>query len=329
MPVTIKDIAKRLRVSNVTVSKALRSKPPISLKMQEKVKRVALEMGYRPNILGRALQGGKTHSVGILWSLCGPHLSMEVTRDLTLRAQKHEYISYVVDSLSDPGVIKRTLEDFTRRRVDALIVQCNWPEEILNHLKSFPAVVVVGKFPQTIPMDYVHSDRTPGIRQMARHFIDAGRRRPLVLYYGRETNFFKMQAFLSEFREQGIDVGPDAAPDLSLSQPKDISGFLEERFSDNPAAFDCVFAMTDNIAAAAMKWFKQRGIKVPDDVAISGFNDDELCVFFDPPLASVHRNHKQLTEEIDRMIFSRLAQPDLPPRSATIPMTFVPRESAG
>jgi DNA-binding LacI/PurR family transcriptional regulator len=329
MAVTIKDIARKANVTPTTVSLSLRGRPGVSLEKREEIKTLARQLGYRPSFLGRGLQGGKTHSLGILWSLCGPHLSMEVTRDLTLRAQKREYISYVVDSLSDPGIVNQTLEDFARRRVDALIIECNWADKILDQLKLFPSVVVVGKFPQTIPMDYVHYDRTSGIRQMAKHFIAAGRHRPLVLYHGEETNFFKIQAFLSEFQEQDIPVNPERLFKMPTVDPQEVTRILEEYYSDKPIDVDAIFGMTDHTAAAAMKWFKQRGIRIPDDVAVCGFNDDDLCEFFEPPLASVHRNHKRLSEEIDSMIFTRLSQPNLPPRNVTIPMTFVPRASAG
>lgn len=331
MAVTIKDIARKANVTPTTVSLSLRDQPGVSAEKRKEIKRLAEQMGYRPNVLGRGLQGGKTHSVGILWSLCGPHNSMEVTRDLALRAQRHEYISYVVDNLSDPIIIRRALDEFARRGVDALIIQYDYPEEILDQLRSFQAVVVVGYFPKRIPVDSIYYNLSPGVCQMAKHFLTRGRRRPFVLshIHDSESNVYKIESFLGEFRKQGIHPGPEAFLKSPSIHPQDVAGALEKRFPGNSFDFDTLFTMTDHLAAAAMKWLKQRGIRIPEEVAVGGFNDDDLCDYFDPPLASVFRNHTLLADEIERLIFTRLETPDLPPRNVEVPMTFVRRESAG
>lgn len=352
MTVSIKDIAKKANVTPTAVSMALRGRAGVSSQKREEIKNLAQKMGYRPSFLGRALQGGKTHSIGILWSLCGPHPSMNVTRDLTLRAMRREYISYVVDSLSDPVIIDQTLEDFVRRRVDALIILHDRPGEVIDRLKAFPAGVVVSHYPYQVDADYIYYDLTAGIRQMARYFLSKGRRRPMVLcgapvdwqvvnqflsndrsgpmvFNSWSTNMVKTYAFLSEFQTQGIEVRPESVVDVLSNDPQDVSKILD-RWQINAATMpDVVFASTDHLAAAALKWFKSHKIKVPETVAVGGFNDESLCDYFDPPLASVHRNDKALAVEIDRLIFSRLEDPDLPPRNVEVPMSFVWRESAG
>lgn len=327
MPVTIKDIAKRLCVSNVTVSKALRGQPPISQQMQEKVKKVAREMGYRPNVFGRGLQGGRTHSLGILWSLCGPHPSLNITRELTLRAMHRQYISYVVDSLNDPHVIDQSLEDFAQRRVDAVIVQHNHPEEIESRLLGFPAAVVVSRDHEKLSVDCIHQDRLPGIRQCAQYLISKGRRRPMFLYRAK-GNLYKGEAFLAEFEKQGIRISPEAYLDLPSLEDADVLACLEHRFPAGKLPFDAVFCMVDGVALLFMQWLRSHGVKVPEDVAVVGFNDTDYCRWFDPPLASIHRNDEKIVEAADEFIFSRLGNPDRPVRNVTIPMTFVPRKSA-
>lgn len=352
MIVSIKDIAKKANVTPTAVSMALRGRAGVSQQKREEIKKLAKKMGYRPSFLGRALQGGRTHSLGILWSVSSLSPSMNVTRDLTLRAMRREYISYVVDSLSDPAIIDQTLEDYVRRHVDALIILHDRPGEIIDRLKAFPAGVVVSHYPHQVDADYIYYDLTAGIRQMANYFLSKGRRRPMVLSGGPvdwqivnqflskdrswpmvfnswPTNMVKTCAFLSEFLDQGIEVGPEAVVDVLSNDPQDVSKILDKWQANVVSMPDVVFASTDQLAAAAMKWFKSRKINVPEAVAIGGFNDEDLCDYFDPPLASVHRNDKALAVEIDRLVFSRLEDPDLPPRRAEVPMSFVWRESAG
>lgn len=329
MPVTIKDIAKRLKTSHVTVSKALRDQPRVSEEMRAKVKQIAQEMGYSPNYLGRGLQGGRTHTLGILWSICEPDFTEELIRSLTIKIQRHGYISYVVDSLSDPGVLAQALNDYAQRRVDAIIMEYEYPEKLLARLKAFPAVVLVGRYERTIDFDYIHHDIAPGVCESARYLISKGRRRPLFLFYDRLNYHDKGKAFLDEFQNHGIILPADALMELPSYEIQNISAFLDAQFSDKPFPYDAVFCSTDKVGMTLMKWLRGRGVKIPDDVAVVGFNDSEFCECFDPPLASVYPNGEKLMEEVERLVFSRLDNPELPPRSIKVPLKFVLRESAG
>jgi len=352
MTISIKDIAKKANVTPTAVSMALRDRAGVSPQKREEIKKLAAQMGYRPSFLGRALQGGRTHSMGILWSVSSINPSMSVTRELTLRAMQRDYISYVVDSLSDPAIINHTLEDYIRRHVDALIILHDKPAEIIDRLKVFPASVIVSYYPQQVNTDYIYYNLTAGIKESAKYFLSKGRRRPMVLnggavdpqimkhFFSKDrphpmvlnnwpVNLIKTYTFLSEFQDHGIEVTPEAVVEVQSNDSQSVSRILDKWQTDGASMPDVVFASTDQLAAAAMKWFKSRKINVPETVAISGFNDEDLCDYFDPPLASVFRNDKVLVDEIERLIFSRLKSPDLPPRNIEVPMSFFWRESAG
>lgn len=328
MAVSIKDIAEKANVTPTAVSMALRGLAGVSPKKREEIRNLAQKMGYSPSFLGRALQGGRTHSLGILWSICGLHPSMNVTRDLTLRAMRRDHISYVVDSLSDPGIIEHTLQDFARRRVDALIIAHDEPEKIMDRLKPFPAVVVVGRAPRQVGVDFIYHDHTSAICRAARHFLSKGRRRLMTLNCD-PSNAFKAQAFLSELREQGVAVDPEMVLEAPSPDLPCIQETLDKWHAGGSPMPDAVFAVTDYAAAAAMKWFRRRGVRIPETVAIAGFNDDPFCECFDPPLASVRHQNEALADEVERLIFSRLETPDLPYRNVEVSMSFIWRESAG
>jgi len=322
----MKDIAKRANVVPMTVSLALRDRVGVSEEKREEIKRIARQMGYKPSFFAHGLQGQRTHSIGIMWSLWGGP-PMEMVRDLSLRAMHRNYVSYVVDSLSDPAIISRTLDELSRRRVDAMVAQCI-PGQIPDALKKFPAAVAVSEGPWKGGVDYINYDRRVGIREMARHFVNAGRRRPMVLF-SHHANLSKAQAFLDEFRQLGVEPASDAnvmLPDRQQDVTKDA---IEHAVGRREWFPDAIFATTDRVAAAGMQWLKDKGKRIPRDVAIGGFNDDELCLFVTPQLASVQFNSKLLADEIDRLILTRLEDSTLPPRNVTVPMTFVYRESAG
>ena len=98
MGVTINDIARQVGASNASVSRALRGDPSVSAAMREKIRKVAKETNYIPNILARGLKGGRTQTVGILWDLGAPQPSAEMVRGLSIRFQHGEQGKFFVHS---------------------------------------------------------------------------------------------------------------------------------------------------------------------------------------------------------------------------------------
>ncbi|MFA7231590.1 MAG: LacI family DNA-binding transcriptional regulator [Victivallaceae bacterium] len=143
----IKDIAEHCGVSAATVSMALRNHSEISESRRREIRSVAAKLGYRPNVIAQSLRGGKTNSIGILWSLSGPHNSVSLIRNITLKLLDAGYVSYIADSLSDSRIIKQCLRDYITRNIDGLIFQ-DWNNisadpEIFDLLKKIPFKVIV------------------------------------------------------------------------------------------------------------------------------------------------------------------------------------------
>lgn len=326
MAATIKDIAERANVGPTAVSLALRGLAGVSQAKREEIKEIARQMGYRPSFFGRGLQGGRTQSIGILWSLWG-HPSAQLVRDLTFRALRRNYISYVIDSLSDPGIIDRTLDEFSRRRVDAMIMYCP-PGEVPEALSRFPVAVAVGREAWQGDIDYIHYDHCFGIRQMARHFLAKGRTRPVALCNGK-VNRFKSEAFLEEFCHNGVRVDEDSLVMIPENESKVTVELLQSVCGSRLPNLDCLFGSTDVIAAVAMKWLAARGVRIPEDVAVGGFNDEDMSRLHEPALASVGFNNVKLADAIDNLVMTRLEGPDTPVRNQVVPFEFVARASAG
>jgi len=339
MAVTIYDIAREVGTTHATVSRALRDDRTIASATRTRVKRAARRMGYRPNLLARGLSGGRTHTVGVIWALAGPHVADIMARSIAVRAQRHGCITYVVDGMMDVGAIERTLADFALRRVDAVVVEWGWRDDVRTEfeagLRGFPAAVVVTRRPMTVPVDHVVHDRTPAFRAVADHFAKTGRRRPGIVMpvaSGRS----KLEAFATRLKEHGIELGDDQIIDLDLGRdPSDrrwgqaCYEALDARFPTGRPGLDALMCSADEIAVAAMAWLRAKGLRTPRDVAVVGFNDNQGSEFLDTPLASVARRNKEAADAVERMLFARLEDPDLPIQREYIPMQFVWRESAG
>jgi LacI family transcriptional regulator len=334
MPVTIKDIAKRLNTSYVTVSKALRDQPPISQEMRDKIKRAAKEMGYEPNFLSRGLSGGKTRSICILWSLSGPHQSEGMARNLLARIQNRGYVPYLSDHLGTWRDTKKILRDYIQRRVDGVIFQgvsvLLADPEVTKLLSMFKVVVVINPSEELITGDLVVQDRDCASRAVADYFVRTGRRRPVFLGPMIDKQY-KGISFWDQLKKHKVEpfLKPNIETDGESSTiTQDCWEALNKQFP-NEFPFDAIYCNRDEDAVVAMRWLATRNKRVPQDVAVVGFNESPIAAFMNPPLASVARRDDEVAAAVERMLFARLEQPDLPRQVEKISMKFIWRESAG
>jgi DNA-binding LacI/PurR family transcriptional regulator len=333
---SLKDISRKTGLSVATVSNALNDRQGYSHATKQLVCRTAEELGYTANPLARGLLLGKgTATVALLWSLGGPHQSVEMVRDITLRMQNRGFTTHLMDSLSDPEVVRRQLAECRRRGVDAVVLQYEgvlMTTDICCRLKEFSAAVAVGAFEPLEAMDWVHHDLPMGYRQAADSLADAGRVRPAILCNAGGSGY-KIKAFLGQCSQRGMIVSDGSVIDFSIiGRMKQwrvtFRQVLEERFASE-FPFDALICTCDEWAAMAMGWLRGRGLRVPEDVAVIGCNNAILSESVSPPLASIERNDEKVAAAIEEMVFSRLADLGLPARRQDVAGQFVRRESAG
>ncbi|MBN1943282.1 MAG: LacI family DNA-binding transcriptional regulator [Phycisphaerae bacterium] len=318
-----------------TVGNILRNDLRYGQALRDRVMNSARRLGYHPNIMARGLRGGKTQAVGLLFSLHGPHGPTELVQMIARRVHAHHYVTQVSDSSFETDVIRRVLRDYIRRGVDAVVIQISSHmhiEDFESMFSAFKAVVLIPAIPTDTTADQVILSRQQAIHDAVDHFVDAGRRRPMILVppAPREE---KIDPFLQRLQERGFNY-KDEPTILHRSNPPATSlakvawDALEAHCPDS-VPFDALLCGTDETAVAAYKWLETRGKKIPRDVAVVGFNDSTYAEFLTPALASIHRQDEEVTRLVEKMLFDRLENPDLPPRRMDVHMTFVPRASAG
>jgi len=336
---TITGIAREAGVSHATVSLVLNNRADemrVNAQTAERVRQIAREMNYTPNHLARGLRGKHTQTVGVLWSLCGPHPSEATARRITLLAQQRGYSASLADSMSEPKIVREALADFARRRVDGVILQIGYTgmlqdNEVTSLLKQFKSVVTTGREKLDQEHDHVLQSSDKAIVQIADQFARTRRKQIALLGDGHssQTKFGKLRDQLARHgyqQEQLVHIqinyrhGETSAEDIrQILDQADRAGI----------AYDAIFCTCDELAAATMNWHQMRGTCVPDDVAVVGFNNNSLSGFLSPGLASVARQDEGVATTAVEMFFDRLANPDKAPQRKTIEMQFMCRGSAG
>jgi DNA-binding LacI/PurR family transcriptional regulator len=334
--VTLREISESVGVGVSTISQILNKRPVrCAEKTRAKVLAAARELGYRPNTLASGLRGARTHTIGVIWALVGSHSPVQVTQGIADRINKLGYVTYVANNLGSPDVTKELLADFAWRRVDGVVIEINSDidADFTAILSQFPAVVAVTSKPSEAAFDQLVLDRSLAFRAVADHFAKTGRRRPAMVTLVDSTRD-KIDAFASGLQQHGISLPPELIIDLDwdLWQKSPVQcchHTLDKYFPDGRVPFDALMCITDEIAVAAMAWLRAKGVRIPADVAVVGFNDNEFSRCLETPLASVARRNEEAVQRIEEMLCARLEDPSIAPQRSFLPMEFVWRESAG
>ena len=325
----LQEIAARAGVSAMTVSRALSGKGRIADATRQRITAIAAGLGYRPNLLARELKQGSSCCVGMLWSMSHPYNGVELLRDLSRKLLEAGFASLVVDSMSDAVLVRRALEDFLARRVEILLLDDRMCLESRGQFSSllckFKSVILVKQHPfADAPFDQIVMDPVPALEGAVRFFKEQGRKHAAVLTpRARHIELWKQ---LSRKYALPIDL-------LGLKNDwrKNIRGeidFLEKHYP-RVLPFDVIFSMVDETALLLIDYLRGRGLDVPRDVAVCGFNNSLLTQLSTPALASLETTSAQLGPAIEELIFDRIRDPGRPPRRITLPLRFCPRASAG
>lgn len=335
------EVARAAGVSQTTVSRAFSGKASVAKATHDRIMHAAQELGYQPNPLAAGLRGGQTQTIGLVWDFANPWADDAViVRDVFAHVQSHQYTAYQTQYSMDSQVLCQRLDDLLMRRVDAMVVWCLPDQlrdaEIVKRLLSVPTIVVTREPVESYPGDLVIHDRNHAIEQVVDHLVTTGRKRlAMALNIEQESNPSKYKTFVDRCKQHGIvehehmlisvrrPPTPGAIGDLyrnALNQVVSYQGLLP---------FDALFCFNDIGAGYMMRELRQRGVRVPEDVAVIGFNNTPLSQVMEPPLATGDRKHQDVATAINRMLLKRLADPDAPAQRQFVHMSFIWRDSAG
>jgi LacI family transcriptional regulator len=329
--VTIRDVAQRAGVSVATVSRVLNRSGVVREETRQRVEGAAAELRYTPNSTARSLITRRTSTFGVvLPDLYGEFFS-EVIRGMDPLARQSGYHLLLSSSHDDQREIQFALGAM-HGRVDGLIVMS--PNVRAAALAaSLPAgvpVVLLNCEADGGPFPALNVDNFGGAREMVRHLAALGHRR-IGMVRGGDANFDARErlrayrAALAEAGLEGADGRWEAPGDFTEAGGWRAARELAGR-GDRPTA---IFCANDSMAVGAMSALRAAGLRVPDDVAVAGFDDIPIARYLSPPLTSVHVDVHRLGARAVEILVEALADPDAPPAQELVPTRLVVRRSCG
>jgi LacI family transcriptional regulator len=310
--VTIYDIAEKLNLAASTISRALKDHHSISDKTIKKVKQTAKEMGFVPNTLAAGLRGNVTKTIGILIpTVTQPFLSSLIS-GIEIAAQKSDYSVIIMQSHDSYQMEVDLAKSLYSNRVSGVICSLAMETRDTSHFKQFSNNKIPLVFVDRVPKDYdtfrvVINNYLAGYKA-TKHLIEQGCRRiahlTAVSEFGTLYNERK-RGYIDALLEHDIPVQDNLI--ISLKEMTYEAGVKAcNQLFDLKAAPDGLFAPGDILAVSAVQTAKKRGIKVPDQFAVIGFNNDPISEIIEPNISTITHPAEKMGKAAAELIIKNL-----------------------
>ncbi len=296
--VTLNDIAHKLGVSIITVSKALRDHPDISQSTTELIKKTAIELGYSPNFMARNLASRKSNTIGIVLPQIAHHFFSSIIEHLYYYATGSNYQIFLTVSLEDSERQKKQFETLLSMRVDGIIMSISQDTtdfEIFETAKKRQVpLVFMDRIPDLENFNSVTVDDRGGAFKAVDHAIKLGYRK--IAHFAGYTNINigreRMIGFREAMHTHGLEINPDWILEGDYGEKSGYDFFMKLFHEKNLPDF--ILAVTYPVAIGIYTAAHEVGVKIPDDVDLICFGNSPVQNLLSPPLSCVNQPTEQL-----------------------------------
>jgi DNA-binding LacI/PurR family transcriptional regulator len=328
----LKDVAERAGVSVKTVSNVVNGYAHVRPETRERVERAIAELNYRPNLSARSLRTGRT---GVI-ALAVPELDIpyfaELARHIVHAAAEHRWTVLVDQTGGDPEQERLVAAGIRDHLIDGLILSplALTAADLATRTDGTP-LVLLGERLHHGPADHVMIDNVVAAREATAHLLALGRRRIAAIGAQQTPRAASARLRLAGYFEALHDAGLPRDDTLVAPAPEwhRADGYAAMwRLLDADPPPDAVFCFNDTLALGALRALHERGLRVPDDVAVTGFDDIEDGRFATPTLTTVAPDKEEIARQAVTLLAERIGGArDAPPREVAAAHRLEIRES--
>ena len=327
-PASIKDIARVVGVSHSTVSRALQNSPLVNRQTADEIRRIARDVGYRASAVARGLVTRKTRTIGVVVTTISDPFVSEVVSGIELAANDNGYSVLLGESNADPAREKSVVQSFAERRVDGIVVTSSRVGELYTPMLAemmAPIVLINNQHPG----QFVHSvmiENVGASREAVEYLLRLGHRR--IAYVGDRYGYQSDAERFAGYRQALERAGAAFAEELAVlgdGKPEGGAPAMEKLLAldDPPTA---VFCYNDMTALGVLRAVYARGLRVPDDVSVVGFDDLFLCCYLRPQLTTVRQPMRRMGQmALDNLL--KLMSGQQSAEAIKVPAELIVRES--
>lgn len=309
---TIKDVAKMAGVSTTTVSHVINKTRFVAKETEEAVMQAIKSLKYSPSAVARSLKVNTTKSIGMIVTTSEAPYFAEIIHAVEEHCYRQSYSLFLCNTQNDPEKIKNHLDMLAKKRVDGLLVMCSeytsHSLDILSNAADIP-MVVMDWGPNT-DTDVIEDNSFMGGYIATKYLIDNGHK-AIGLIAGeldKTTARTRYEGFVKAMNEANLPINKDWIME-GFFEPEDGYECMNKILTQNnlPTA---VFCCNDVMALGAISAITEKGLRVPEDISIIGYDNIHASRFYAPPLTTIHQSKSRLGAQAVNLLFKRIADKD-------------------
>lgn len=308
--ITIYDLAQKLALSSATISRGLHDHPAINKNTRKRIQQAAKEMGYRHNNFASNLRKQKTNTIGVLLHELNSNFITSVLAGIEKVTNEAGYDLLIAHSSEKFEKEAANALNLFHKRVDGLIASLAFDTEGLEHFKMFEEkgipVIFFDRVEEGIESTKVIIDNYKCGYDATSHLIEQGCKRIVLVTASLKRNVYaqRHKGYKDALRDHGLPYKKEHVLIKDLSEQSGMDAALQ-MLKMKPAP-DGAFFTNDFTAAVCMKTLKEHGIRIPQDMAIVGFNNDAISKIVEPQLTTIHYPGMEMGEITARSLINHL-----------------------
>lgn len=334
--VTIYDIARELNISPSTVSRALKNDTIISGETRRKVQKAAAEMGYQPNSIASSLRNQKTLTIGVVTHRIDRFFQSKAISGMQDAAHENGYNVIICQTNDDVDRELKQISALYASRIDGLIGQLSMYTRSYDHFGLFInngiPIVLFDRVPKELEVQKVVSDDFGGAYKATEHLILQGCRRICHFTGALGLNIYedRLAGYKEALSKHGIAFDPDLVHEFYLNS-ENARKKAARVLSDNNNRPDAIFAANDTSAIATIQTAKELGIRIPQELAVTGYANDPSGLIISPSLTTVDQSAYLMGRMATEMLLKQIkSRKNISPKAAPVvlPTELIVRESS-
>ncbi len=310
--VTLNDIAKKLGISIISVSKALRGHHDISKKTADLIKKTALELGYTPNLMARSLASRKSNTIGIVIPQIAHHFFSSIMDHIYNYARTNNYAIFLTVSQENAEMQKIQIQTLLSMRVDGIIIsitQDTTDFEIFEIVKKRQVpLVFMDRIPDMEACNTVTVDDKGGAYKAVEHAIKLGYRK--IAHFAGHANINigrdRILGFTQAMKDHGLEINNDWIIEGDFGEKSGYDSFMKLYHEKNLPDF--ILAVTYPVAIGIYMAAKEVGMKIPNDIDLICFGNSHVQELLSPPLSCVDQPPHELAKKSMDLLIENISK---------------------